>query len=255
MHEAGRDVPGEVSIVGFDDIPEAQFFTPPLTTVHQDFNEVGRQSLLLLLEEIEARRAVDPAGRRAAGVEDPREHGAACMSRLVFGTYDVPEPGLLDRFVARGGRALDVANVYRDGESARAVGRWLRGGADVALYAKGCHPPHCAPDLVAAGDRRRPVAAGGGPARRVPAAPRRPVAAGGGLGGRLAGAGRRGDDRRVRRVQLDGGPAARAAPRGRRRAAARVQQPLLARRHGLPALAGLPGRDGDASCVRWRVWA
>ena len=70
------------------------------------------------------------------------------MSRLVFGTYDVPEPGLLDRFVARGGRALDVANVYRDGESARAVGRWLRGGADVAVYAKGCHPPHCAPALV-----------------------------------------------------------------------------------------------------------
>jgi DNA-binding LacI/PurR family transcriptional regulator len=54
MHEAGRDVPREVSIVGFDDIPEAQFFTPPLTTVHQDFNEVGRQSLLLLLEEIGA---------------------------------------------------------------------------------------------------------------------------------------------------------------------------------------------------------
>jgi DNA-binding LacI/PurR family transcriptional regulator len=54
MHEAGRDVPGEVSVVGFDDIPEAQFFTPPLTTVHQDFNEVGRQSLLLLLEEIRA---------------------------------------------------------------------------------------------------------------------------------------------------------------------------------------------------------
>jgi DNA-binding LacI/PurR family transcriptional regulator len=54
MHEAGRDVPGDVSLVGFDDIPEAQFFTPPLTTVHQDFNEVGRQSLMLLLEEIGA---------------------------------------------------------------------------------------------------------------------------------------------------------------------------------------------------------
>ena len=54
LHEAGRDVPGEVSIVGFDDIPEAQFFTPPLTTVHQDFNEVGRQSLMLLLDEIAA---------------------------------------------------------------------------------------------------------------------------------------------------------------------------------------------------------
>ena len=77
------------------------------------------------------------------------------MTRLVFGTYDLPDtplvPRLLDRFVTRGGRALDVANVYRDGESARATGRWLRGtGADVVVYAKGCHPPHCRPELVAA---------------------------------------------------------------------------------------------------------
>jgi aryl-alcohol dehydrogenase-like predicted oxidoreductase len=72
-------------------------------------------------------------------------------SRLVLGTFDVPEAQLLDRFIAGGGRALDVANVYRDGESARAVGRWLRGSrADVVLYAKGCHPPHCRPELVAA---------------------------------------------------------------------------------------------------------
>ena len=34
-------VPGEVSVVGFDDIPEAPYFTPPLTTVRQDFIEVG----------------------------------------------------------------------------------------------------------------------------------------------------------------------------------------------------------------------
>jgi DNA-binding LacI/PurR family transcriptional regulator len=54
LHEAGRSVPREVSIVGFDDIPEAQFFTPPLTTVRQDFNEMGRQSLMLLLGEIAA---------------------------------------------------------------------------------------------------------------------------------------------------------------------------------------------------------
>jgi DNA-binding LacI/PurR family transcriptional regulator len=53
-HEAGRTVPGEVSIVGFDDIPEAAYFSPPLTTVRQDFNEMGRNSLHLLLEEIEA---------------------------------------------------------------------------------------------------------------------------------------------------------------------------------------------------------
>jgi DNA-binding LacI/PurR family transcriptional regulator len=54
LHESGREVPRDLSVVGFDDIPEARFFTPPLTTVRQDFNEVGRQSLMLLLGEIEA---------------------------------------------------------------------------------------------------------------------------------------------------------------------------------------------------------
>jgi aryl-alcohol dehydrogenase-like predicted oxidoreductase len=76
------------------------------------------------------------------------------MHRLVFGTLDLPDtdlaPRLLDRFYTRGGRALDVANVYRDGESARAVGGWLsaRDPDGVVLYAKGCHPPHNSPDAV-----------------------------------------------------------------------------------------------------------
>jgi aryl-alcohol dehydrogenase-like predicted oxidoreductase len=77
--------------------------------------------------------------------------------RLVFGTLDLPDtelaPRLLDRFLAGGGRALDVANVYRDGEAAQAAGRWLgnRPSADgLVVYAKGCHPPHCSPDLVGA---------------------------------------------------------------------------------------------------------
>jgi DNA-binding LacI/PurR family transcriptional regulator len=50
MHERGREIPREISIVGFDDIPESQYFTPPLTTVRQDFSEMGRSSLRLLLE-------------------------------------------------------------------------------------------------------------------------------------------------------------------------------------------------------------
>ncbi len=50
LHEHGRDVPGDVSVVGFDDIPEAQYLTPPLTTVRQNFAEVGRASLRLLLD-------------------------------------------------------------------------------------------------------------------------------------------------------------------------------------------------------------
>jgi DNA-binding LacI/PurR family transcriptional regulator len=50
LHERGRSIPREISIVGFDDIPEAQYFTPPLTTVRQDFGEMGRSSLRLLLD-------------------------------------------------------------------------------------------------------------------------------------------------------------------------------------------------------------
>jgi DNA-binding LacI/PurR family transcriptional regulator len=56
MHEAGRDIPGEISVVGFDDIPEAAYFQPPLTTVRQDFIEMGRRSLQLLLRTIETGR-------------------------------------------------------------------------------------------------------------------------------------------------------------------------------------------------------
>jgi DNA-binding LacI/PurR family transcriptional regulator len=54
LHEAGRTIPGDVSVVGFDDIPEAPFFTPPLTTVRQDFGEMGRRGLRLLLETMES---------------------------------------------------------------------------------------------------------------------------------------------------------------------------------------------------------
>jgi DNA-binding LacI/PurR family transcriptional regulator len=50
LHERGREIPREVSVVGFDDIPEAQYFTPPLTTVRQDFSEMGRSAMRMLLE-------------------------------------------------------------------------------------------------------------------------------------------------------------------------------------------------------------
>jgi DNA-binding LacI/PurR family transcriptional regulator len=53
LSEAGIPVPERVSIVGFDDIPEAEFFTPPLTTLRQEFGEVGRQSLALLMEQVD----------------------------------------------------------------------------------------------------------------------------------------------------------------------------------------------------------
>lgn len=51
--EAGVRVPEDVSVVGFDDQPESGYFTPPLTTVRQDFEELGRRCMDLMLDGIE----------------------------------------------------------------------------------------------------------------------------------------------------------------------------------------------------------
>jgi DNA-binding LacI/PurR family transcriptional regulator len=57
LHECGRRVPQDVSVVGFDDVPESAYYLPPLTTVQQNFTEVGRQSIALLMEYLETASA------------------------------------------------------------------------------------------------------------------------------------------------------------------------------------------------------
>lgn len=52
LHEKGRTVPGDVSVVGFDDMDEAAHFWPPLTTVRQSFEAVGTHAVAALLTEI-----------------------------------------------------------------------------------------------------------------------------------------------------------------------------------------------------------
>jgi DNA-binding LacI/PurR family transcriptional regulator len=52
LNEAGRRVPEDVSVIGFDDMPESGFFQPPLTTVRQDFSELGRRALGSLVDRI-----------------------------------------------------------------------------------------------------------------------------------------------------------------------------------------------------------
>ncbi len=56
IHAAGRRIPEDLSIVGFDDIPEASFFSPPLTTVHQPMDQLGRTAVQTLHKLIEAKR-------------------------------------------------------------------------------------------------------------------------------------------------------------------------------------------------------
>ena len=59
--DSGLTVPGDVSVVGFDDVPEAAYLNPPLTTVHQDFAEIGRRCVHLLLGRL-TDRVVDVGG-------------------------------------------------------------------------------------------------------------------------------------------------------------------------------------------------
>jgi len=49
LHERGRPVPEQVSVVGFDDMEEAAHFWPPLTTIRQSFTAMGRHSVESLL--------------------------------------------------------------------------------------------------------------------------------------------------------------------------------------------------------------
>jgi DNA-binding LacI/PurR family transcriptional regulator len=71
FREAGLDVPGDVSIVGFDDIPESAHFWPPLTTVRQDFSELGARCVSTLINAI--RRAEDPLAPDGLGSVSPVE--------------------------------------------------------------------------------------------------------------------------------------------------------------------------------------
>jgi DNA-binding LacI/PurR family transcriptional regulator len=59
LHAKGRDVPGEISVVGFDNMPEAPYLWPALTTVDQEFSLLGRRAVELTLRALEG--DLDPA--------------------------------------------------------------------------------------------------------------------------------------------------------------------------------------------------
>ncbi|MFF4052347.1 LacI family DNA-binding transcriptional regulator [Streptomyces chartreusis] len=79
LHEAGRSVPGDISVVGYDDVPEAAHFLPPLTTVRTDFAEIGTRSLRLLLDRLD-------------GTEEPSRTRSLVPVDLVIRASSGPPP-------------------------------------------------------------------------------------------------------------------------------------------------------------------
>jgi DNA-binding LacI/PurR family transcriptional regulator len=79
MQESGRAVPGDVSVIGFDDHPLGVLWAPALTTVRQDFVRLGREAFRLLAE---LRESAGVAGGQAADPVDPSD-GQVVSARLV----------------------------------------------------------------------------------------------------------------------------------------------------------------------------
>ncbi|MBO0979708.1 LacI family DNA-binding transcriptional regulator [Microbacterium sp. SD291] len=53
LADAGRRVPEDVSVIGFDDVPDAANYRPPLTTIRQDFTALAQRAVTALVADIE----------------------------------------------------------------------------------------------------------------------------------------------------------------------------------------------------------
>jgi DNA-binding LacI/PurR family transcriptional regulator len=71
-------VPEDVSVVGFDDLPEAPYFRPALTTIRQDFGELGRRAMRVVARALAGEP--QPAEEDVLPVLIPRASTAATTS-------------------------------------------------------------------------------------------------------------------------------------------------------------------------------
>lgn len=82
LHDRGIRVPDDVSVVGFDDIPTARHFIPPLTTVRQDFYALGTRTMGVILAALDG----------AAPPVDPRIPAELMVRQSTAAPRSVPEP-------------------------------------------------------------------------------------------------------------------------------------------------------------------
>ena len=88
IRASGRTVPGDISVVGFDDVAIAGYTDPPLTTVAQAIGELGRWAVERLVERLaESGLARDDGGRDRTPV------GTVLPVRLVVRGSSGPPPG------------------------------------------------------------------------------------------------------------------------------------------------------------------
>ena len=52
LYQAGLRIPGDMALVGYDDIELARYMTPPLTTIHQPKDELGELAIDVLIHRM-----------------------------------------------------------------------------------------------------------------------------------------------------------------------------------------------------------
>jgi DNA-binding LacI/PurR family transcriptional regulator len=94
FHERGVRVPEDISIVGFDDMAESAHFWPPLTTVHQNFEEAGSLAVSLIVDQIQG-RTLDPGvrtiGTRLVVRSSTAPYGGPRTAPPASGSDDLPQ--------------------------------------------------------------------------------------------------------------------------------------------------------------------
>lgn len=84
----GLDVPGDVSVIGFDNVPESALVSPQLTTIAQPIQEMGRHAVRMLLELLAGRELDMTHVTLPTELIIRQSCGAAPVSVLVAGHTD-----------------------------------------------------------------------------------------------------------------------------------------------------------------------
>ena len=134
LRQAGIQVPDDVAVVGFDNIEEAVYVTPPLTTVEQPLFELGESAVDLVCDLIEGGKPQDivltcnPVIRESCGCMSWRTYNLDCSEMPVLATdaerkaVDIMcgmiRRGDFDGFITELKRSLDQ-NALEGGDPAR----------------------------------------------------------------------------------------------------------------------------------------